>query len=411
MLQRVLFVVGLVFIMFGVAVADEPAPPSSPADGALPPIETAAAYAEIMDFDTGKVLFSKNSDELMKPASMAKLMTVAVLFRKLKAGELHLDDKFTVSTKVWSHFAHDTDASKMFVGAGESIRIEDLIRGIIIVSGNDACVVVAENIAGSEAQFAKLMNAEAHRIGLTRSNFENSNGMPDPAQNVTAHELALIARYLIKEYPEYYHYFGEREFTWNKVSQPNRDLLLADYPGADGLKTGHTEESGFGMTASAKQDGRRIIVVVNGLPSIQARAEEAKRLLDVGFKEFKTYALLKSGDTVGTAKVWAGEHRAVPLIVHQSIKVLMRTAARDHLRVTLSFADPVVPPISRGDELGTLSVEAPGVETIHLPVYAGAPVRQGSLYARLKAGLKLLMAETDDQPALTLRLRPQPASQ
>src|SRR5262249_1600867 len=151
------------------------------------------------------------------------------------------------------------------------------------------------------------------------STFANSNGMPDPAQNVTAHELALLARHLIKEYPDYYRYFGEKEFTWNKITQPNRDLLLATYPGADGLKTGHTAESGYGMTASAMQDGRRMIVVVNGLPSVEARAEEAKRLLDIGFREFKTYALLKSGDTVGTAQVWAGEHRAVPLIVRRPI--------------------------------------------------------------------------------------------
>jgi D-alanyl-D-alanine carboxypeptidase (penicillin-binding protein 5/6) len=299
----------------------------------------------------------------------------------------------------------------MFVGVGEGIRVEDLIRGILIVSGNDACAVVAENIAGNEEEFAKLMNAEARRIGLTQSNFANSNGMPDPAQNVTAHELALLARHLIKDFPEYYHFFGEKEFTWNKVTQPNRDLLLASYPGADGLKTGHTAESGFGITASAKQNGRRMIVVVNGLPSVEARAEEAKRLLDVGFKEFKTFALLKSGDTVGNASVWAGEHRAVPLVVRQPLSLLMRTAARDRLRVTLSFTDPVVPPIARGEEMGTLKIEAPGVEPVSVPVYAGAAVREGSFLTRLKAGWKLLMADAEDEPALTLRLHPQPASQ
>lgn len=390
--------------------AVSPAAPAEDADG-LPLIETAATFAEIMDFDTGTVLFSKRSDELMKPASMAKLMTVAVLFQKLKQGELKLDDKFNVSPKVWNLFAKDTETSKMFVAAGESIRIEDLIRGILVVSGNDACAVVAENISGSEEEFAKLMNAEARRIGLTQSTFANSNGMPDPAQNVTAHELALLARHLIMDYPEYYHYFGEKEFTWNKVTQPNRDLLLATYPGADGLKTGHTNESGYGITASAKQDGRRMIVVVNGLPSVQARADEAKRLLDIGFREFKTYTLLKSGDTVATAQVWAGEHRAVPLIVRQPISLLMRTAARDRLRVTVAFSEPVVPPLARGSEMGTLTVRAPGVEPVTVPVCAAAAVREGSLFTRLKAGFKLLIAETDEAPAVTLRLKPQPSAQ
>lgn len=398
----------LSFIAFTVAALSAAAAadvePASASEDLLPPIETAASFAEIMDFETGTVLFSKRSDELMKPASMAKLMTIAVVFQKLKQGELHLDDRFAVSAKVWNQFAHDTETSKMFVGVGEHIRIEDLILGMIVVSGNDACAVVAENIAGSEAEFAKVMNAEARRIGLTRSTFANSNGMPDPAQNVTAHELALLARHLIKDYPEYYHYFGEKEFTWNKVTQPNRDLLLASYPGADGLKTGHTEESGFGITASAKQGGRRMIVVVNGLPTIEARAEEAKRLLDVGFKEFKTYALLKPGDTVGRADVWAGEQRAVPIVVRQPIKLLMRTAARDHLKVTLSFLDPIVPPVARGQELGSLSIQAPGVDPIRVPVYAGTAAREGSLYTRLKAAFKLLMADRQEEPVVTLRL-------
>jgi len=408
-MRRVLSILAVLASCAGAALADEPVAQLVD-DAALPPIETAAAFAEIMDYDTGVVLFAKRSDELMKPASMAKLMTVALIFQKLKTGELHLDDKFSVSAKVWNLFARDTQTSKMFVAVGESIRLEDLIRGILVVSGNDACAVVAENIAGSEEAFAKLLNEEARRIGLIQSTFANSNGMPDPAQNVTAHELALLARHLIKEYPEYYRYFGEKELTWNKVTQPNRDLLLATYPGADGLKTGHTDESGYGMTASAQQGGRRMIVVVNGLPSIEARADEAKRLLDIGFREFKTYALLKPGDTVGNAQIWAGEHRAVPLVVRQSISLLMRTAARDRLRVTLAFNEPVLPPISRGDEMGQLTVTAPGVAPVRIPVYAGANVREGSLLTRLKAGVKLLLAETDE-PALTLRLRPQPSAQ
>ncbi len=381
------------------------APPPTDSTG-LPPIETIAPFAVVMDYETGRVLFSQHGDELMKPASMAKLMTVSLLFEKLKRGELHLDDKFSVSAKVWNQFAHDAQTSKMFVGLGEAIRIEDLIRGIIIDSGNDACAVVAENIAGSEEAFALLLNAEARRIGLIQSTFANSNGMPDPAQNVTAHELALIARHLIKDYPAYYHYFDEKEFTWNKITQPNRDLLLGAYPGADGLKTGHTDESGFGMTASAVQEGRRMIVVVNGLSSMADRASEAKRLLDIGFREFKTYVLLGSGEVVGEADVWAGERRTVSLAVHQRISLLMRTAARDRLRVTLKFETPAVPPIARGQELGLLTVTAPGMMALTVPVYAKSRVRKGSLLAQIKAGLKLLMPGEDEAQTLTLPVRP-----
>jgi len=374
------------------------APPATATDG-LPPIETMAPFAVVMDYETGRVLFSERGDELMKPASMAKLMTVSLLFEKLKRGELHLDDKFAVSAKVWNQFAHDAQTSKMFVGLGEAVRIEDLIRGIIIDSGNDACAVVAENIAGGEAAFAVLMNAEARRIGLAQSTFANSNGMPDPAQNVTAHELALIARHLIRDYAAYYHYFDEKEFTWNKITQPNRDLLLGAYPGADGLKTGHTDESGFGMTASAKQGGRRMIVVVNGLASPEDRASEAKRLLDIGFREFKTYALLKPGDVVGDAEVWAGERRMVRLAVHQHVDILMRRAARNRLRVTVTFEEPVLPPVARGQRLGVATVTAPGIETLTVPVYASARVREGGLFAQVKARFKLLMQSMEEGSA------------
>ena len=388
------------------AAADLPQAPAAE-DDPLPEIQTIAPFAVVMDYETGAVQFSKNGDELMKPASMAKLMTVSLLFEKLKRGELHLDDKFRVSEKIWSRFAHDPETSKMFVGAGEAIRIEDLIRGIIIDSGNDACAVVAENIAGNEEAFARLLNTEARRIGLSRSTFANSNGMPDPAQNVTPRELALIARHLIKDYPEYYHYFDEKEFTWNKITQPNRDLLLGSYPGADGLKTGHTEESGFGMTASAKQGARRVIVVVNGLASLEDRASEAKRLLDIGFREFKTYALLKPGDVVGEAEVWAGERRTVQLTVREPVKlVLLRRAARDRLRVTLEFETPAIPPIARGQELGRLIVTAPGAPALRVPVCAKSPVRRASLLVQLKAGLKLLMAGGDDAQTLTLPVQP-----
>ena len=372
--------------------APAPAPTAAAGGDALTTIETAAQFAVIMDYETGTLLFSKRGDELMKPASMAKLMTVSLLFEKLKHGDLKLDDTFIVSENAWRQSTTEkSEASKMFVQVGDQIRVEDLIRGIVIQSGNDACIVVAEHIAGSEAGFARLMNAEAKRMGLTRSTFANSNGLPDPSQNVTAHELALVARYIIKEFPGYYKYFAEPEFTWSKIKQQNRNMLLGTYPGADGLKTGHTAESGFGMTASAVQDGRRLIVVVNGLTSEVERATEVRRLLDIGFREFKTYTLLKPGDAVGEAEVWAGELHTVPLTVRQPVNVMLRTASRSGLHVTLKYEEPVMPPIARGQQLGSLLITAPGAPDMTVPVYAGAAIDSGGVFAHMKLGLKALM--------------------
>ncbi len=395
--------------------AQTPAPAASTAAaGTTDPmaaIDTTAQFAVVMDYETGAVLFSKHGDELMKPASMAKLITVSILFEKLKHGELKLDDTFEVSEKAWRQSITDkSEASKMFVRVGDAIRVEDLIRGIVIQSGNDACIVVAEHVAGSEEAFARLMNAQAKRIGLTRSTFANSDGMPDPAQNVTAHDLALAARYLIKEFPDYYHYFGEKEFTWSKITQPNRNLLLGTYPGADGLKTGHTAESGFGLTASAVQDGRRLIVVVNGLTSEAERATEAKRLLDIGFREFKTYTLLKPGDVVGEADVWAGDLHTVPLAVHKPVNIMLRRASREGLRVTLKYNEPVVPPIARGQELGSLTITAPGAPAMSVPVYAGSAVDSGGVLTQIKVALRSLMSGKEEPQSRSLPVPPHAAA-
>jgi D-alanyl-D-alanine carboxypeptidase (penicillin-binding protein 5/6) len=383
--------------------APRPAAPTTAADSgdALTTLQTNAQYAAVMDFDTGALLFSKDGDQLMKPASMAKLMTIAILFEKLKHGDVKLDDKFLVSETAWRQgMTEKSEGSKMFVQVGDSISVEDLIRGIVIQSGNDACVVVAEHFAGSEPAFADLMNAEAKRIGLQHSTFANSNGLPDPRQNVSAHDLALLARYIIKEFPQYYHYFGEKEFTWSKITQPNRNLLLTAYPGADGLKTGHTAESGFGMTASAVQDGRRLIVVVNGLKSENDRLAEVKRLFDIGFREFKTYALFKPGDVVGEATVWAGAAHSVPLTVKQPVNIMLRRASRSGLKVTLKYDEPLVPPIDNSKQLGTLLITAPGAPDMTVPVYAAAPVESGGVLTYVRVGAQaLVMGKADMQAA------------
>lgn len=358
-------------------------------------VPTNAQFALLMDYETGAVLFSKDGDKPMAPASMAKLMTAAIIFEKLKHGELRLEDTFTVSERAWRlSVAGKNESSKMFVSIGSQIKVEDLLRGIIVQSGNDACTVVAEHFSGSEEAFSELMNAEAKKIGLKNSVFKNASGLPHPEMVVTAHDLAKLAAYIIREFPDLYRFYGEREFTWNGIRQGNRNLLLGTYPGADGLKTGHTAASGFGIVASAQQDGRRLILVINGLSSEIERAAEAKRLLDIGFREFKTYALLKAGDVVGEAEVWAGEHRAVPMAVRKPVTVLMRRASREGLKVKLEYLEPIMPPIARGQEVGRLTISAPGVPPTVVPVHAGADVEAGGLITQIKVGLKELLSST-----------------
>ncbi len=377
----------LIAFIFAVAAASaQPVDPTTE-------LQTNAQFALMMDHETGTVLFSKSGDQPMAPASMAKLMTVVILFEKLKHGELRLDDTFTVSERAWRlSVAGKNESSKMFVSIGSQIKVEDLLRGIIIQSGNDACTVVAEHFSGSEEAFSELMNAEAKKIGLTGSVFKNASGLPHPEMRVTAHDLARLASYIIREFPQYYHYFGEREFTWNGIKQANRNLLLGSYPGADGLKTGHTNDSGYGLVSSAVQDGRRLILAVNGLSGETERASESKRLLDIGFREFRMYALLKAGDVVGEAEVWAGEQRAVPLAVREPVKLLMRRASREGLKVVLSYNEPVLSPVERGQELGKLTIAAPGVPTMTVPVHAGASVDSGGLFTQIKVGVRELVS-------------------
>ncbi|MCE9523896.1 MAG: D-alanyl-D-alanine carboxypeptidase [Alphaproteobacteria bacterium] len=360
-------------------------------------VQTNAKFALLMDYESGNVLFSKDGDQPMAPASMAKLMTVAILFEKIKHGELKLEDTFTVSERAWRlSVAGKNESSKMFVSIGSQITVSDLLHGIIIQSGNDACTVVAEHFSGSEEAFSDLMNAEAKKIGLTNSVFKNASGLPHPDMHVTAHDLAKLAAYIIREFPEEYAIFSQREFTWNKIKQANRNLLLGTYPGADGLKTGHTQDSGYGMVASAQQDGRRLILVENGLTSEAERASEAKRLLDLGFREYRSYALLKSGDVVGEAQVWAGEARGVPLTVRKPVTLLMRRASRDGLKVKLSYMNPVMSPVVRGAELGKLTITAPGVPEMVVPVYAGADVEAGGLMTQIKVGIKELLSSAPE---------------
>ena len=348
--------------------------------------ETEAKQAILIDWDTNAVLFEKNADELMHPSSMSKMMTLYYLFEKLKSGAVKLDDEFPVSEKAWR-----MGGSKMFVKVGDKVKVEDLIQGIAVQSGNDACIVVAEALGGTEDAFAEQITRRAHELGLTDSTFKNATGWPNPEHLTTARDLALLARHTIADFPEYYHYYDELTFTYNNIKQGNRNPLLYTESGADGLKTGHTDDGGYGVTASAKRGGRRLIMVINGLPSVKARAEESERLMDWGFREFDNYALFASDEPVSEAEVWLGDAAAVPLVSESDIKVTLPRKARREMKVSVKYDGPIPAPIAKGDQIATLAITAPDMDEIDLPLVAGADVHRLGFAGRIMAALKQIV--------------------
>ncbi|MSO70765.1 MAG: D-alanyl-D-alanine carboxypeptidase [Alphaproteobacteria bacterium] len=341
-------------------------------------IETKAKQALLVDFDTGTVLFEKNADERMPPASMSKMMTVYLLFEKLKAGEMKLTDQLPVSETAWR-----MQGSKMFVAINSRVAIEDLIRGITIQSGNDACIVVAEAIAGNEKRFSELMTKRARELGLTSSNFTNSNGWPDPEDYSTARDLAILGQHLIRDFPEYYRFFSEKEFTYNKIKQENRNPLLYRSVGADGIKTGHIEDAGYGLTASAKQGERRLVLVLNGLGSVKERDDEAVKMMSWGFREFDNRTLFRAGQVVEQADVWLGAKNRVPLTASKDVTVTLPRGIGKDLKVKVVYAGPLKSPIAQGQELGRLVIEAPRIGRIEQPLIAGEAVDQRPFFGRI----------------------------
>jgi len=334
-------------------------------------IDTQARNAIITDFETGAVLLDKGADQRMPPASMSKIMTAYVVYDALKKGKLSLDDILPVSEKAWR-----TGGSKMFVPYPGRVKVEDLVRGMIIQSGNDACMVLAEGIAGSEAAFVEQMNDKAKELGLNGSHFANTSGLPDPNEYVTARDLALLARRLIVDFPEYYHYDSEKEFTYNNIKQGNRNPLLYKDLGADGMKTGHTDEAGYSLTGSAVREGRRIIMVMGGLGSGKARAQESERLLEWAFREFNDYRLVKAGDTIDQAEVWLGAEAKVPVTIKQDIVVTLPRAARRTMKATVHYDGPAKAPIAKGQVVGKLTITAEGVDPVEVPLLAAQPVEK-----------------------------------
>jgi D-alanyl-D-alanine carboxypeptidase (penicillin-binding protein 5/6) len=322
----------------------------------------------------------------MPTASMSKIMTVFMVFERLKDGRLSLDDKLLVSENAWRK-----GGSKMYVQVGDQIRVEDLLRGVIVQSGNDASIVLAEGLGGTEESFGEEMTDKGKEIGLSNSSFANATGWPDPNHWMTANDLATLALRTIQDFPDYYHYYGETEFTWSEIRQGNRNPLLYKDVGADGLKTGHTEEAGYGLTGSALRDGRRLILVVNGLQSVRERTEESVKLINWGFREFGNYTLFKAGETVEEAAVWLGDLETVPLVPAEDLTVTLSRKDRKEMTVTVNYLSPVPAPIQRGQEVAALVIKTPDGEPIERPLVAGEDVALLGPISRLVSGLKFIV--------------------
>jgi D-alanyl-D-alanine carboxypeptidase (penicillin-binding protein 5/6) len=344
--------------------------------------QTTAPFVILLDAESGTVLFEKYADTTTPPSSMAKLMTSEVVFNELKQGRIKLDTEYLVSEDAWRRGGAPSHTSSMFAAIHSRVRVEDLIQGALVQSGNDACITLAEGIAGNERGFVEMMNKRARELGMQKAYFTNSTGLPDPAQKVTVRELGRLARHIIRTYPDYYKYYGEHEFTWNKIRQQNRNPLLTMNIGADGLKTGFTVDGGYGLVGSAVQNGRRLIVVVNGLKSAKERGDEAKRLLEFGFKGFEERPLFNDGQVVGVAKLFGGASGRVSLVGQGAISVLMPKNSSDHLSAKIVYAGPVPAPVTTGQQIANLNVYRGDSLVLEAPLYAAESVERGNLRQR-----------------------------
>lgn len=356
------------------------------ASGTAIAVETTAKQAIVIDYDTGNVLFAKNADERVGPASMTKMMTVYLLFSRLKDGRMSLEDELTVSEKAWRK-----GGSKMYVEVGKKVKVEDLIRGIVVQSGNDASIVVAEALGGTEDAFAIEMTERGAALGMTGTNFRNASGWPDPDHYTTVRDIAMLAIATIRDFPDFYHYYSEKNFIFNKIKQTNRNPLLYKDIGADGLKTGHTEESGYGLAGSAIRDGRRVVIVAHGMSSMKERSAQSERLINWAFREWGQYALFESGETIADVPVWLGVEETVPVIIKDKLVVSVPRMSRKKMSVRVVHQESVPAPIAKGDEIAKLVVSAPGMEDISVPVYAGADVGEKGFFGRIGTAIGQLV--------------------
>jgi serine-type D-Ala-D-Ala carboxypeptidase (penicillin-binding protein 5/6) len=349
--------------------------------------QTIAPTAILMDAESHAVLFEKNADELTAPASMAKTMTAEVVFNEIKNGRLNFDSEFAISENAWRKGGGGSGGSAMFARVHTNVRLEDLLRGLIVQSGNDAAIAIAEGVAGTEDNFARMMNERAKQIGLTKSTFRNATGYGHPEQKATVRELAKLALYIIETYPDLYKIFGEREFTWNKIRQQNRNPLLFLDIGADGLKTGNIDEAGFGLIGSAVQNDQRLIVVVNGLKSAKDRAAESRKLLDWGFRAFESQQLFAAGQVVGEAQVFGGNRRALPLVSKKPVRVLVPRGDGERVTARIVYTGPLKAPVQKGAEVARLQVNRGDMQAVEMPLYANEDIQEGTLSQRALDGL------------------------
>jgi D-alanyl-D-alanine carboxypeptidase (penicillin-binding protein 5/6) len=350
-----------------------------------------APTAILIEASSGSVLFEKNADELRAPSSMMKLMTAEVVFHAIKQGDVKLNDEYRISENAWRKGGAPSGGSTMFAAINSKVSVDDLLHGALIQSGNDACIALAEGMAGNEVAFADMMTKRARELGMTKSTFGNSNGLPNPANKMTVRELAKLARYVIQTYPDFYKLFGEREFTWNKIRQQNRNPLLTSMEGADGLKTGYTKEGGYGMVGSAVQNGVRLIVVVNGLDDPDDRATEAKKMLEWGFRNFEERTLFAAQQPIGYAKVFGGDSRSVKLASPEPIKVMVQKSGTDKLIARVIYSGPVRAPIEPGQQVGIVRVWRGSNIAMEAPVYAAESVARGSTMRRAIDGASELV--------------------
>jgi D-alanyl-D-alanine carboxypeptidase (penicillin-binding protein 5/6) len=355
---------------------------------------TPAKRAILIDATTNSILFEKDADTPFPPASMSKLMTVYMAFEAIKRGEVQLDDEVVVSDTAWREW--NNRGSTMFLRARDTVTVADLLRGIIVLSGNDACVVLAEHMAGSHDVFVEWMNAKAIELEMTGSHFENANGWPAEGHVMTARDLANLSYRLVTEFPDLYPMFGETEFLYKdfRSNRFNRNPLLGRFAGADGLKTGHTEESGYGLAASAERDGRRLVLVVGGLTSVNERMRESQRLMQFGFRNFSHYPLFGAGDTVETAEVWLGNQPTVKLVLAEDLALTMSRRQRAEMKVSVTYTNPIAAPIQQGQEIGMLTIELPNRSPITSPLLAGSDVTEVGGLGKITAALEHLLFGT-----------------
>jgi serine-type D-Ala-D-Ala carboxypeptidase (penicillin-binding protein 5/6) len=352
--------------------------------------QTSAPHAFLIDAATSSVLFEKDADALVVPASTSKIMTAEIVFHELSLGHLHLDDRFVVTETAWREGGAPARGSAMFAAVNSSVRIEDLIRGLVIVSGNDAAIALADGIAGSEGAFATQMTKRARELGLERSTFTNAWGRGDPEEKVTAREMATLANHVIQTYPDYYKYFSEKEFTWNKIKQPSRNQLLTMDLGADGLKTGYIDKaSGYNIVASAVQNGQRLILALYGCRTAKERADEARKILLWGFRSFDSRSIFPAGEIVGGAKVYGGASSEVPLVADREVRILAPRNSSEKFTGRIVYTGPLIAPVEAGKEVARLKIFRGTEQLLDLPLKTTKAVEQGSLPQRARdAGLE-----------------------